>query len=198
MSHQSMTKEEAVLEWLAQRPDEERPENATLAAEYSRVRAYTDSLVRTLEPEDRVVQSMPDTSPVNWHLAHTSWFFETFVLVPHLKNYCVYDEQFAYLFNSYYESVGPRQPRPRRGLLTRPTSQVISEYRQSVDFQMRKLFATESVDVIEPIIRLGLAHEEQHQELLLTDILHLFAQSPLSPAFRPDWPSASKEPRLNV
>ena len=188
MSHYSTAKEEPVLEWPGQQPDSGGQANETLAQAYSRVRAYTGTLVRTLEPEDRVVQSMPDASPANWHLAHTSWFFETFVLVPHLKNYRVYDEQFAYLFNSYYEAVGPRQPRPRRGLLTRPTSQAIDAYRQSIDLQMHTLFATASLDAIESIVRLGIAHEEQHQELLLMDILHLFAQSPLKPVFQAGWP----------
>jgi dimethylhistidine N-methyltransferase len=188
MSFKNIAIDEPVFEWLAQRPASKKRANETLAEAYTRVRAHTDALVRALEPEDRVVQSMPDASPANWHLAHTSWFFETFVLVPHLKDYRVYDEQFSYLFNSYYEAVGPRQPRFLRGLLTRPTSRAIDAYRMSIDLQMHALLARESLDAIEPIIRLGIAHERQHQELLLTDILHLFAQSPLKPAFEPDWP----------
>ena len=179
---------EAILQWLAQTPDRREPANEALATQFGRVRSYTEKLVRTLEPEDRVAQSMPDASPANWHLAHTSWFFEAFVLVPHRKGYRVYDERFAFLFNSYYEAIGPRQPRPQRGLLTRPTGRAINEYRQYVDLQMQALFASEFIDQIAPIIRLGIAHEEQHQELLLMDLLHLFAQSPLKPVFRTDWP----------
>lgn len=174
-------------QWLEQRSARDM-EVRNLATEFFRIRTHTQALVETLEPEDRVVQSMPDASPANWHLAHTSWFFETFVLVPHLDGYRVFDERFSYLFNSYYESVGFRQPRPLRGLLTRPTGRTIREYRRHIDRQMEKLFATASTADIEPIIRLGIAHEEQHQELLLMDVLHLFAQSTLNPAFRKDWP----------
>jgi dimethylhistidine N-methyltransferase len=162
---------------------------ADLRARFRRVRAYTDSLVAPLGDEDRVVQSMPDASPAKWHLAHTSWFFETFLLIKHLPSYEVFDPGFAYLFNSYYEALGPRQPRRHRGLLTRPTSQQIAAYRRHVDTHMERLLAAERVSDIEPLILLGIAHEEQHQELLLMDALHLFAQSPLKPAYRSDWPA---------
>ena len=164
--------------------------NATdLHARFKRVRAYTDGLVTMLRDEDRVVQSMPDASPAKWHLAHTTWFFETFLLSEHLPGYEVFDARFAYLFNSYYEALGPRQPRRHRGLLTRPTSQQVANYRRYVDTHMDRLFATGPAPNLEPLVLLGIAHEEQHQELLLMDVLHLFAQSPLKPAYRPDWPS---------
>jgi dimethylhistidine N-methyltransferase len=192
MSPHRAALKEPVLQWLERHQALKDRANEDLATGFFRVRSQTDALVKNLEAEDRVVQSMPDASPVNWHLAHTSWFFETFVLAPHLKDYRVYDERFAYLFNSYYEAMGPRQPRPQRGLLTRPTGQTISDYRRYVDLQMEILFGAESLDNIAATIRLGMAHEEQHQELLLMDILHLFAQSPLKPVFRADWPRPQK------
>jgi dimethylhistidine N-methyltransferase len=160
---------------------------ADLPARFRRVRAYTDNLAAPLEDEDRVVQSMPDASPAKWHLAHTTWFFETFLLVEHLPGYRVFNPRFAYLFNSYYEALGPRQPRRHRGLLTRPTSRQITAYRQHVDMHMEGLLTAELAPSLEPLILLGIAHEEQHQELLLMDALHLFAQSPLKPAYRSDW-----------
>src|SRR5260370_23715649 len=112
---------------------------ADLRASFKRVRAYTDSLVAPLGDEDRVVQSMPDASPAKWHLAHTTWFFETFLLIEHLPGYEVFDPSFAYLFNSYYEALGPRQPRHSRGLMTRPTSQPVAAHRADVDTQMESL-----------------------------------------------------------
>ncbi|KJK23236.1 methyltransferase [Burkholderiaceae bacterium 16] len=160
-----------------------------MRARFRRVRAYTDRLVAPLGDEDRVAQSMPDASPVKWHLAHTTWFFETFVLVEHLPGYEVFDPSYAYLFNSYYEALGPRQPRRHRGLLTRPTSQQIDGYRRHVDTHMARLLAAEPASDLEPLVLLGIAHEEQHQELLLMDVLHLFAQSPLKPAYQADWPA---------
>lgn len=162
--------------------------HADLRARFLRVRAYTHSLVAPLGDEDRVVQSMPDASPAKWHLAHTTWFFETFLLRQYLPGYEVFDPQFAYLFNSYYEALGPRQDRRHRGLLTRPTSEHVAAYRRYVDMQMEELFASMPLANLEPLVLLGIAHEEQHQELLLMDTLHLFAQSPLKPAYRSDWP----------
>ncbi|TDV05521.1 dimethylhistidine N-methyltransferase [Paraburkholderia caballeronis] len=156
---------------------------------FSRVRLYTASLAAPLAAEDRVVQSMADASPANWHLAHTTWFFETFVLSGHLPGYRVFDAGFAYLFNSYYEVLGPRQPRRQRGLLTRPTGAQIDAYRRYVDAQMAQMFDAALPDALVALIELGIAHEEQHQELLLMDVLHLFAQSPLKPAYRSDWPA---------
>ena len=158
-----------------------------LAARYVRVRQGTEVLTRDLSAEDAVAQSMPDASPAKWHLAHTTWFFETFLLMPNLEGYEPFDPAFGYLFNSYYETLGPRQPRPQRGLLTRPPLDQVMSYRAHVDAAMARLFAG-GTDIPSDLVELGLAHEEQHQELILMDILHLFAQSPLAPAYRPDAP----------
>jgi dimethylhistidine N-methyltransferase len=161
-----------------------------LVDRYLAVRRRTEALARPLSPEDQVVQSMPDASPVKWHRAHTSWFFETFLLTPFLSGYRVFDPRFGYLFNSYYEAVGPRQPRPQRGLVTRPSSEEVGAYRAHVDTAMVRLLTTSPTAEVMTRLDLGLAHEEQHQELILMDLLHLFAQSPLEPAYRDDPPPA--------
>lgn len=158
---------------------------------YRAVRRRTEALAAPLSPEDQVAQSMPDASPTKWHRAHTTWFFETFLLTPYLGGYRVFDPAFGYLFNSYYESLGPRQPRPARGLLTRPSSAQVGAYRQHVDAAMERLLSGASSPVVRERLDLGLAHEEQHQELILMDILHLFSQSPLYPAYQ----SASQDRR---
>jgi len=155
-----------------------------LLSRYRAVRRASEGLIRSLTPEDMGAQSMPDCSPTKWHLAHTTWFFETFMLTPHLPGYRVFDARFGYLFNSYYEAVGPRQPRPARGLITRPSLADVLAYRAHVDDGMTALLSA-GPDSLSDLLALGLAHEEQHQELILMDILHLFAQSPLSPAFAP-------------
>ena len=151
---------------------------------YRAVRQATEALTRSLTPEDQLAQSMPDASPTKWHMAHTTWFWETFLLVPHLSGYKPFDPRFHYLFNSYYEALGARQPRPERGLLTRPSLDDVIAYRSHVDEAMGALLADGARDFGD-LVDLGLAHEEQHQELILMDILHLFAQSPLQPAFAP-------------
>ncbi len=150
---------------------------------YRRVRDASLALTAHLSAEDQLAQSMPDASPVKWHLAHTTWFFETFLLTPHLPGYKVFDPAFAYLFNSYYEALGPRQPRPQRGLLTRPSLERVLAYRAHVDAAMGRLLSSDHT--LQELLDLGLAHEQQHQELILMDVLHLFAQSPLKPAFAP-------------
>jgi len=155
---------------------------------YHLVRRQTAALAAPLSDADATVQSMEDTSPAKWHLAHTSWFFETFILVPYLKSYRVFDEGFAYLFNSYYEQVGDRFPRPTRGLLTRPSLDEVNAYRAHVDAAIDQLFDQKVSADTASLIELGLQHEKQHQELLLTDILHLFAQNPLRPAYREGQP----------
>jgi dimethylhistidine N-methyltransferase len=132
---------------------------------------------------------MPDASPVKWHLAHTSWFFETFVLGPHAGR-APYDPAYGFLFNSYYEAVGPRHDRPRRGLLTRPSAEAVVAYRRFVDAGMEALLDAGPSPEVEALVELGLAHEQQHQELTLTDVLHLFAQNPLGPAYGPPPPPA--------
>ena len=149
-----------------------------------RTRRATLRLVETLDAEDLVVQSMPDASPAKWHLAHTTWFFERFVLrplgIPPLR------DEYDYLFNSYYEAVGARHPRSARGLLTRPTTSEVFEYRTAIDARLGDLEGTPDVvtDEVAAALELGLHHEEQHQELLLTDIKHLFGVNPLKPAYR--------------
>ncbi|MFN3514678.1 MAG: ergothioneine biosynthesis protein EgtB [Phenylobacterium sp.] len=152
------------------------------AARYARVREATAALVRHLPIEDLTIQSMPDASPAKWHLAHTTWFFETFLLEPQLEGYRRFHPAYAYLFNSYYEALGPRQPRPQRGLLSRPPLSDVLAYRAHVDAGMARLLA-ERPDSVAGLLDLGLAHEEQHQELILMDLLHLYAQSPLKPAY---------------
>lgn len=158
----------------------------SLAEYYLQTRSLTLALCKHLEPEDYVVQSMPDVSPAKWHLAHVTWFFEHFVLTPHLHSYRPFNEQFDFLFNSYYYSVGKMHLRPKRGLLSRPTVTEILEYRTHVDQAMRELLIAEACNVeIEQLIVLGLNHEQQHQELLLTDIKHVFSCNPLKPAVNP-------------
>ncbi len=151
---------------------------------YRAVRQATEALTRALTPEDQLAQSMPDASPTKWHLAHTTWFWETFLLVPNLSGYKPFDPRFHYLFNSYYEALGPRQPRPQRGLLTRPSLADVIAYRAHVDAAVGALLV-QRADEFADLLDLGLAHEEQHQELILMDILHLFANSPLQPAYAP-------------
>ncbi|MGH6981838.1 MAG: ergothioneine biosynthesis protein EgtB [Stellaceae bacterium] len=169
------------------------------AARYDEVRAYTETLAAPLSGEDQTVQSMPDVSPTKWHRAHITWFFENFLLVPNLPSYRVYDPAFGYLFNSYYETVGPRHPRPARGLLSRPGIEEIARYRAHVDAAMRRLILT--VDetawrALAPLVELGLHHEQQHQELLLMDILHVFSQNALDPAYRAARAPAPEAPPL--
>ena len=157
-----------------------------LSDRFQAVRAATDALVMELTEEDQCVQSMPDASPAKWHRAHTTWFFEQFVLVPHGRGYQVFDPAFGYLFNSYYEAVGPRHPRPSRGLLTRPGAAAVSRYRRHVDAAMRDAIPGLPPDVLD-VVELGLHHEQQHQELLVTDMLHAFAAHPFCPAITAGW-----------
>ena len=161
--------------------DQTWPDTASLACAYAAMRQHTLDLIAPLSPEDMVVQSMADASPVKWHLAHTTWFFETFLLSG-LDDYSVFDPAYAYLFNSYYETLGPRQPRAQRGLLTRPSLADVLAYRAHVDSHMAEFLSATPV-AVEALVRLGIAHEEQHQELILMDVLHLMAQSPLHPVY---------------
>jgi len=156
---------------------------------YSRfitVRAVTEALAANLTAEDQCVQSMPDASPAKWHRAHTTWFFEQFVLAPHVPGYEAFDPAFSFLFNSYYEAVGPRHPRPARGLLTRPSADDVTRYRRHVDEAVAEVIQRLPPQ-IGAIVELGLHHEQQHQELLVTDMLHAFAAHPLCPAIAPAW-----------
>jgi ergothioneine biosynthesis protein EgtB len=149
-------------------------------------RKLSIELAAPLSAEDMAVQAMDDASPTKWHLAHTTWFFETFVLTPYLPGYQLFDEAFNYCFNSYYEHQGPRQPRPKRGLLTRPPLERILAYREHVDLALAQLLAEQPAASPAWMRRLeiGINHEQQHQELILTDILALFAANPLRPAYR--------------
>ncbi len=152
---------------------------------FANVRAQTQALAAPLSAEDAQVQSMPDASPAKWHLAHTSWFFETFLLAPYLPGYRAFHPEFGALFNSYYEALGPRHARPLRGALSRPSLTEVLAYRRHVDRHLSRLLAHAQEDEVAARVALGLAHEEQHQELLLTDIQHAFWVNPLRPAYRP-------------
>ncbi len=158
-----------------------------LLARFHQIRDFTTALCRNLEPEDFVVQSMPDVSPTKWHLAHTTWFFEIFVLKKFALGYRSEIPQYAYLFNSYYNAAGDMHRRDLRGLISRPTVKEAQRYRSSIDSHIDYLFSDADeklLDEIEPILILGIHHEQQHQELLVTDIKHVFAQNPLYPVFR--------------
>lgn len=168
----------------------ERRAPVGIGLDYRRVRDATLALCSTLAPEDTVAQSMPDASPAKWHLAHTTWFFEQFLLASFEPGYHRFRAGWDFLFNSYYQSVGPMHARPRRGLLTRPTLQEVVAYRTCVDAAMQELLDRRGDDAeVRARVTLGLNHEQQHQELLLADILHLFSLNPLQPVYR-DTPAA--------
>ena len=160
---------------------------------FEAVRRESEALAANLSAEDQAIQSMPDVSPTKWHLAHTSWFFETLILSPMAPDYRAFDPAFAYLFNSYYETVGPRHPRPQRGFLSRPTVDAIGAYRDHVTEAMLRLI-DEADDPAwrqaGPLVELGLNHEQQHQELILMDIKHVFSVNPLLPGYHAPRPYA--------
>ena len=158
-----------------------------LLARFHQLRNFTTKLCAGLEPEDYVVQSMPDVSPTKWHLSHTTWFFETFILNKFVTAYRSEIPEYAYLFNSYYNAAGDMHRRDLRGLISRPTVREAQRYRASIDSHIDNLLSDADeklLDEIEPILVLGIHHEQQHQELLITDIKHVFAQNPLYPVFR--------------
>lgn len=165
---------------------------ASIGERYRTVRAFTEALCEPLETEDFVVQTKENVSPTKWHLAHTSWFFETFILEEHYDGYEPLNEQYAYLFNSYYIQAGERHCRDRRGYISRPTVEQVFDYRRYVDDHMRELIATADAEqrrALAPLVEIGLHHEQQHQELMVTDIKHVFSVNPLRPAYR-DLPPA--------
>jgi ergothioneine biosynthesis protein EgtB len=167
------------------------PSGATrqqLQAAYERIRRFSETLCEPLTPEDHVIQTATEVSPAKWHLAHMSWFFERFIVHSFVPDYEPYHPQYYYLFNSYYNAVGPQHCRAERGLVSRPTVQEVHQYRQYVDRQMHQLIETsddEQLARLQPLVTLGLNHEQQHQELLLTDIKHIFSSNPLMPAYLP-------------
>lgn len=159
----------------------------TLLSRFLQIREQTEKLCDPLLTEDYVIQTMASTSPPKWHLAHTSWFFETLILQPYLSAYRVFDQRFITLFNSYYETIGPQHPRPERGLLSRPTVKQVYEYRCYINEQIERLLysvTSEHANIVHTLLTLGLHHEQQHQELLLMDIKHAFAYNPLHPQYR--------------
>ena len=157
-----------------------------LKQRYANVRELTEHLAGPLTPEDQVVQSMPDVSPTKWHRGHTTWFFETFVLPLQGSEYSVFHPAFGYIFNSYYETVGSRQPRDQRGVISRPGVGEVADYRAHVDKAMAELFESQPSDQALSLIELGLNHEQQHQELLLMDIKHVLSCNPIKPEYRSD------------
>ncbi|PRY15383.1 ergothioneine biosynthesis protein EgtB [Pontibacter ummariensis] len=156
--------------------------------QYQQIRALTEAICRPLEPEDTVVQPIVDVSPPKWHMAHTTWFFETFVLTPYLSGYELYHPRYSFLFNSYYNAVGSRVQRHQRSTLTRPPLRDIYAYRQHVDehvYQLLQQIRDEELAELLPVLQLGLQHEQQHQELLVTDIKYILSTNPLLPVYQP-------------
>ena len=156
-------------------------DNQTLLRNFNKVRRDSEQLISNLSVEDCQLQVMPDVSPMKWHLAHTTWFFETFLLVPHLTNYCIFNAEFKVLFNSYYNGVGEQFSRAYRGTLSRPSLESVLEYRRYVDQAMAELLTSDNG--LEEIVELGINHEQQHQELMLMDIKYNFLFNPLLPAY---------------
>ena len=162
-------------------------DSGTLLSRLMDVRRTSEALIEPLEAEDLCLQGMADASPPKWHLAHTTWFFETFVLIPHCPGYEGADPRWTYLFNSYYDAVGPRQPRPQRGLLSRPPMAEVIAWRHKVNQALEDLLHYNGDSPWLDLVELGLQHEQQHQELMLMDLLDAFSRQPLEPAYRIDW-----------
>jgi ergothioneine biosynthesis protein EgtB len=177
-------------------PESGRIEQADLAVRFAQVRGATEALAQGLTAEDCALQSMPDASPVKWHLAHTTWFFETFLLEANVPGYRPFDPAFRVLFNSYYNSVGEKHPRPERGMLSRPDLETVFAYRRHVDGAMHGLFADPRLAPARELIELGLNHEQQHQELILTDLKHLLSRNPLKPPYHKPWPLTAISARV--
>lgn len=179
---------------LPAHPGNEQPRlREYLIEQYQQVRNFSEFICQPLATEDYVIQSMPDVSPTKWHLAHTSWFFETFLLKPNLAGYTSPDPMYNFLFNSYYNAIGERHARPQRGMLSRPTVAQVYDYRRYVNAAMEQLLEkteTATLKQLIPVLLLGLHHEQQHQELILTDIKHVLSLNPLYPVYKPQ--SATK------
>jgi ergothioneine biosynthesis protein EgtB len=170
-------------------PESDLLRQSALGLDYLRVRNATEALARGLSAEDCALQSMPDASPVKWHLAHTTWFFETFLLEARVRGYRPFDRAYRVLFNSYYNAIGDRHPRPERGLLSRPRLDEVIAYRRHVDREMLAIFSDPQLrQDASGLIELGMHHEQQHQELILTDLKHLLSRNPLRPAYQKPWP----------
>jgi ergothioneine biosynthesis protein EgtB len=170
-----------------------------LVRRFDDVRAHTETLAAPLSPEDQTVQSMPDVSPTKWHRAHVTWFFETFVLADHEAGFAPFQDTYWFLFNSYYETLGPRFSRPQRGLITRPGAHDVGTYRTNVDARVRDLVGRLDAGTLEklaPVIELGFHHEQQHQELLLMDIKHVLSINPLRPSYAGSASAASAPDQL--
>lgn len=159
-------------------------DSPSILEQYRKVRLASAAIVAPLEPEDCCIQSMPEVSPLKWHLAHTTWFFETFVLKPGLPGYQTLDSRYEYLFNSYYNTVGQQYTRSERGFLSRPTFVEVLEYRRHVDDAMQTLLSTDADPSLLSVVELGVHHEQQHQELMLMDIKHVFSCNPLLPVYQ--------------
>jgi ergothioneine biosynthesis protein EgtB len=173
-----------------------RAQNTAFGSRLEAVRSATVKLAAPLSAEDCALQSMPDASPVKWHLAHTTWFFETFVLERFVRGYRHFDPRYRVLFNSYYDTVGAQHPRSERGLLSRPTLAEVHAYRRYVEDHLAPLVAQAADDAeLASLLELGLQHEQQHQELILTDVKHLLSRNPLQPAYVERWPLTAVKPR---
>src|SRR4051794_7742021 len=158
------------------------PRSDEVAERFAAVRGLSLGLIAPLSDADATIQPFPDASPAKWHLAHTTWFFETFVLRDHVAGYDAFDERFAYLFNSYYDGEGARHPRPKRGMISRPSLDEVRAYRAYVDEALERALPSLPPEAL-ALVELGTHHEQQHQELFLTDILATFAENPLEPAY---------------
>ncbi|MEM6794422.1 MAG: ergothioneine biosynthesis protein EgtB [Acidobacteriota bacterium] len=174
--------------------DPQSAQDAGMLQRFRDVRAFSEYLCAPLETEDYVVQPMADASPMKWHLAHTTWFFETFILVPHAPGYEVLHPEYAYLFNSYYNTLGAQFSRPDRGLITRPTVRQTLEYRRYVNEHLERFLEGEPPEEVLSLVEVGLHHEQQHQELMVTDLKYLLSRNPLFPVYRPATEPAAGEP----
>jgi ergothioneine biosynthesis protein EgtB len=172
-----------------------RPSESSRVARFMAVRDATRALAAPLSPEDCAIQSMPDASPTKWHLAHTTWFFETFILARHDPARAPFHPAFKVLFNSYYNAVGDKHPRPQRGLLSRPSLDEVLAYRDAVEREVVSLLHAGALDrELEALVDLGIQHEQQHQELILTDLKHMLSCNPLKPAYQKNWPLTQIQP----